>query len=62
MAQNEETCPFLKDVEWKDLQTIVERMICRDSRSIIPRLPTLSDIISGGFMGQMEALAEWLEC
>jgi hypothetical protein len=40
MAQNEENCPFLKDVAWKDLQTIIEQMICRDSRSIIPRMFT----------------------
>jgi hypothetical protein len=62
MAQNEETCPFLKDVAWKGLQTIIKQMICRDSRSIIARVSTLSDIISGGFVGQTEALAEWSEC
>jgi hypothetical protein len=61
MAQNEETCPFLKNVAWKDLQTIIEQMICRDSRSMIPRVSTSRDIISGGFTGQMEDLAECKE-
>jgi hypothetical protein len=30
MAQDEEKCSFLKDVAWKDLQIIVEQIICRD--------------------------------
>jgi hypothetical protein len=51
MSQDEENCSFLKDVVWKDLHIIVEQMICIDSRSIIPRVSTLSDIISGGFVG-----------
>jgi hypothetical protein len=58
MAQDEEKCSFLKDVAWKDLQIIVEQMICRDLRSIIPRMSTSSDITSGGFMGRIEALTE----
>jgi hypothetical protein len=62
MAQNEENCPFLKDVAWKYLQTIVEQMICKDLRSMISRVSTSRDIISGGFTGQTEALAEWSEC
>jgi hypothetical protein len=62
MAQDEEKCSFLKDVAWKDLQIIVEQMIYRDSRSIIPWMSTSSDIIGGGFMGRMKALTEWSEC
>jgi hypothetical protein len=62
MAQNEENCCFLKDVAWKDLQIIVEQMICRDLKSMIPRVSTSSDIISGGFVGRMQALAEWSKC
>jgi hypothetical protein len=62
MAQDEENCSFLKDVAWKDLQIIVEQMICRDSRSIVPRMSATSDIIGGGFMGLTKALTKWSEC
>jgi hypothetical protein len=51
MSQDEENCSFLKDVAWKNHQIIVEQMICRESRSIIPRVSTSSDIIGEEFMG-----------
>jgi hypothetical protein len=58
MAQDEEHCSFLKDVAWKDLQIIVEQMICRDSMLMIPQVSTSSDIIIGGFMGRTEAFGQ----
>jgi hypothetical protein len=58
MAQDEEHCSFLKDVAWKDLQIIVEQMICRDSMLMIPQVSTSSDIIIGGFVGRTEAFGQ----